>query len=115
MYIKELDLLFKLPHFNYHSVTPHKIRGTIQGLVVLYCILNSDVKSWYRECGEFQNLTKSGWTDAFNASKAVYKRDILVEKPGEQRKRKSPTAPLNELASDDEGMQQWISKSKKWA
>jgi hypothetical protein len=113
MYIKELDLLFKLPRFNYHSVTSNKILGTIQGLVVLYCILNTDIKLWYRECGDFPQLRKSGWTKAFNASKAAYSSEIVVEQPGDHRERTSPTPPLNEEASNDENMQLWVSKAKK--
>ena len=78
MYIKELDLLFKLPSFNHHSLTARKLLGTVKGLVVLYCILNSDVKYWYRDLvnqgvGDLKHLTKCGWTDALESSKAEYK------------------------------------------
>ena len=114
MYIKELDLLFKLPSFNYHSTTGKKLLGTIKGLVVLYTVLNTNVKKWYRMSGgDFKTLTKCGWTNALESSKAVYKSEIMVEKPGQVEERKSPSPPVNEQASD-EIIQEMMSNSKSF-
>lgn len=103
MFIKELDLLFKFESFNYHSLTPRKLIGTIKGLVVLYCILNCDVKTWYKtsmkKSSNFQNLKRCGWNDAFESSGGAYKDSLLVETPG-PKKAKTPSPPIHEQASE---------------
>lgn len=119
MYIKEIDVLLKLPSFNYSSFSKRKILGTVKGLIVLYTILNINPEVHYRAVEKegnykLQCLKKCGWTQALEESKGEYSCELVIDKPG-MFPDKSPSPPANETTSDDEDMleQLWaISESE---
>ena len=111
VYIRSMDFLFKLPKFNYASGTPTKIEDSIKGLLVLYSILNSDMKMYYRRLldgdhpgvAKFRNFGVCGWAQAVKDNNASYKQEILIEKP-QQTSNRYPSPILQEEVNDDQGV-----------
>lgn len=106
IYVTQLDLLFKSPSWNYNSTTGSKLCDSVKGLLVLFSVLNGDVKQYYKDGYEtfpktYSGFEKCGWADAMSESKGIYKREVLIEKPGKSLKHSpSPTPPM-ETSDDD--------------
>ena len=106
--MKDRDLLFKFPTFNYFSMTSSKITDSIKGLLVLYSILNWKVKDYQKKFLEAQPdlytpFEKCGWAKALMESNASYKRELLIEKPGTTSER-SPS-PITHATDKDDSAQ----------
>ena len=118
IYIKTRDVLLKSPAFIYNSKNPRKLVDSVKGLLVLYTILNFDVKGTFKYlCDngafDFRKCKKCGWANAIKAAKASYKKEILVEKPGGKNVH-SPSPEVCEEGSDNEEQKSLTSFLKQY-
>lgn len=115
MYIKALDLLFKFPKFNYHSIATTKLRDTTKGLIVLYSILNLKPTEFYEYMGaNFGGLHKCGWASAMQATKASYSKELVIEQPGGAVKGSPPPENQEATSEDESALKEMITKASQY-
>lgn len=84
VYIRPLDVLLKFPRFSYRSSKPlasQKLKENIQGLLVLYSVLNLNTEQHYQSFPEvFTDLPKCNWAKELTYSQLHYLNEFRVQK-----------------------------------